>query len=78
LRTVAVRLGFLERWKQPTEFAPGDREHDLLFGSELLVDGGFRNPDGVREHLQRRAADTVLGEQIERGIQYARPRMIPL
>lgn len=74
LRTVAVRLGFLERRQQPAEFTLGDREHDLLFGPELVVDGGFRDPDGVGDHLQRRAADTVLGERIERGIQYARPR----
>jgi len=72
-RTVAVRLGFLERRKQPTELALGDREHDLLFGPELMVDGSFRNTNGVSDHLQRRAADAALGEQIQRGIKNARP-----
>jgi hypothetical protein len=73
LRPIAVRLGFLERRSQPTEFALGDREHDLLFGPELVVDSSFRDPDGVSDHLQRRTADAVLGEQVQRGIQYARP-----
>ena len=38
-----------------------------------MVDSGFRDPDGVSDHLQRRTADTVLGEQVQRGIEYARP-----
>jgi len=72
LRSVAVRLSFLERGTQPTEFALGDREHDLLLGPELMVDSSFGDPYGVGDHLQRRTADTVPGEEIQRRIEYAR------
>ncbi len=72
LRPISMRLGFLERRAQPAEFALGDREHDLLLGSELVVDSSFRDPDGVGDHLQRRTADTVLGEQVQRGIKHTR------
>jgi hypothetical protein len=70
---VAVRLGFLERRCQPAEFALSDGEHDLFLGPELVIDGGFRDPDGVSDHLQRGAADAVHGEQVQRGIEYAGP-----
>lgn len=73
LRPVTVCLSFLERRSQSTEFALGDREHDLLLGPELVVDSGFCDPNGVSDHLQRRTADTVLGEQVQRGIQHTRP-----
>jgi hypothetical protein len=71
---ISVRLGFLERRTQPTELALGDRDDDLVLGPELVVDSGFRDPYGIRDHLQRRCADAVLGEQVQRGIKYARPR----
>jgi hypothetical protein len=36
-----------------------------------VVDRGLGDPDGVSDHLQRRSADTVVGEQIQRGAQNA-------
>jgi len=41
----------------------GNGDDDLVLGLELMVDGGLGYADGVRDHLQRRAADAVLGEQ---------------
>lgn len=65
---VFMRLGFLERRTQPAQFALGDREDDLLLGSELVVHSGFRDPYRIGDHLQRGTANAVLGEQIQRGI----------
>jgi len=38
-----------------------------------VVNSGFGDSNGVGDHLQRRAADTVCGEQVQRVIEYARP-----
>ncbi len=73
LRPVVVCFGLLERRLEPAEFALGDCDDDLFFSPELMVDSSFRYTDGVSDHLQRRTADTVCGEQIQRGIEYPRP-----
>jgi hypothetical protein len=73
LRPVVVCFGLLERRLEPAEFALGHGDDDLFFGPELMVDSSFRYTDGVSDHLQRRTADTVCGEQIQRGIEYPRP-----
>ena len=52
LRSVAVRLGFLERRNQPAEFALGQRDHYLFFGVELVIDRGLGYPYRVGDHLQ--------------------------
>lgn len=62
----------LECGAQPAEFTLGDSEHNLLLGPELVVDSGFGGPDRISNQLQRRAADPVHGEQIQRRVEYAR------
>jgi hypothetical protein len=39
----------------------------LVFGLELVVDSGFRDTERIGDHLQRRSADAVIGEQVQRG-----------
>jgi hypothetical protein len=46
----------------------GDGEDDLVLGVVLVVDGRLRHADRVRDHLQGRPADAVLGEEDERGV----------
>ena len=53
---------------QTREHDLGDGEDDLVLGVVLVVDGGLRDADRVRDHLQRGPADAVLGEQGERGV----------
>ena len=38
-----------------------------------MVNSSFRYPDRIGDHLQRSPADTVFGEQIQRGIKDPRP-----
>jgi hypothetical protein len=73
LQLVAACLGFVKCRYQPAQFALGDREHDVLLGPKLVVDSSFGDPDGIGDHLQRGAADAVLGEKVQRGIEYSRP-----
>jgi hypothetical protein len=49
-----------------------DREDDLVLGVVLVVDGGLRHADRVGDHLERGAADAVLGEEVERRFDDAR------
>jgi hypothetical protein len=62
----------VEHGFHPRELVVGDGDDDLVLGLELMVDGGLGYADGVRDHLQRRAADAVLGEQPGRGADDAR------
>ena len=64
---VGLGLGRVERRLEPGQLDLGDREDDLVLGLELVVDRRLRDADGVGDHLQRRAAHAVLGEQVERG-----------
>src|SRR4029453_17362786 len=52
---------------QTCEHDLGDGEDDLVLGVVLVIDGCLRHADRVRDHLQGRAADAVLGEEDERG-----------
>ena len=56
------------------EWLGGNGEDDLVLGPELVVDGGLGDTDRVGDHLQRRAARTVSGEQDERRIDDTRLR----
>ncbi len=68
LLLVALSLGFLQCRRQSGEFVLRNRQYDIVFGPELVVNSGFRDPDGVGDHLQRGSADAVPSEQIQRGI----------
>jgi hypothetical protein len=63
----------VERRNQPAELAVGHRDNDVILRSELVVDSRFRDANGVGDHLQRCPAYAMLGEQVQRGIQHARP-----
>ena len=69
--SVVVRFRRLQRLLQSAEFAFRERDDDLLFGFELVVDRGLRHPNGIGDHLQRGSADTVLGDQLQGGVQDA-------
>jgi alkylation response protein AidB-like acyl-CoA dehydrogenase len=58
-------LGRRDRLRHPGELRVGRGQDDLLLGPELVVDRRLRHPDGVGDHLQRRAAHAVLGEQVD-------------
>lgn len=47
------------------------RQNDVFFGVELVVDRSLGHPNPVGDHLQRRSADTVLGEEFEGRLQHA-------
>ena len=67
-RTVdALRLGRVEGRLQAAQLDLGDGQDDRVLGRELVVHGRLRDAEGVGDHLQRRAADAVVGEQLERG-----------
>ena len=66
-RSVFLGLGDVERRLHPQEVDLEDGDHDGFLRLELVVDGGLRDSEGVGDHLQRRAADPVLAEQLGRG-----------
>ena len=60
-----LRFGRIERRLEPAQFELDRRHDDRLLRLELVVHGCLRHPDGVRNHLQRRGAHSLLGEQVE-------------
>ena len=44
----------------------GGGDHDLVLGLELVYIRRLRHPDRVGDHLQRRAAHAVVGEELDR------------
>ena len=66
-----IRFGLrgLQRVLQLGQLQFGDGDDDLVLGLELVVDRGFRDADGVGDHLQRGSADPVIGDQIQRGVE---------
>jgi hypothetical protein len=71
LRTVFGRLRLFQRILQPGELHLCDSDDDLVLGLELVVHSRFRHAERVGDHLQRRTADTVIREQVQRGEQNA-------
>ena len=51
---------------QPRQLGFGGGQDDLVLGVVLVVHRGLRHADLVGDHLQRRPADAVLGEQLDR------------
>jgi hypothetical protein len=58
-------LGLVHPRAQLGQLALGHRDHDRLLRTELVVDGGLRDPELVGDHLQRRGADPSGREQLE-------------
>ena len=52
---------------EPGELGFRRGEDDLVLGGELVVDRRLRHTDRVGDHLERRPADAVVGEQRECG-----------
>lgn len=48
---VVVCFRRLQRFLESAQFTLGERDDDLLFGSKLMVDSGFRHPDRIGDHL---------------------------
>jgi len=65
-RAICLRLGVVGDRPEPLERRIDHREHDLVLGLELVVDGRLRDAEPIGDHLQRRAAHAVLGKQVER------------
>ncbi len=64
-------LSGLQRIVEPAELPLGQRDDDLFLGLELVIDGRLGDADRVGDHLQRRAADAVVGDQREGRVQDA-------
>ena len=64
---IGLGVGGVERRLQLHQLDLDGGDDDLVLGLELVVDRGLRHADGVGDHLERRAVDPVLGEQVERG-----------
>ena len=64
-RAVGRWLGLrcVERDLEPGELGFRRGEDDLVLGGELVVDGRLGDTDLVGDHLERRPADAVIGEQ---------------
>ncbi len=61
----AGALGLVERRLERLELHFEDGEHDRVLRSELVVDRGLRDADGVGDHLERGPADAVVGKELE-------------
>ena len=61
----APPLGGLDHRAQLGEDRGHHRVQQLFAGPEVVVDGGFGEPELVGDHLQRRAGEAVPGEQVD-------------
>ena len=68
LRCRQVGLGQLQRLLQLHQLDLDGGQDDVVLGRELVVDGRLGHAEGVGDHLQRRAVDPVLPEQLEGGM----------
>ena len=59
------RFGDLDQPGDVVEHRADQRQHDVLFGVELVVDRGLGDAHPIGDHLQGGPADAVLGEELE-------------
>ena len=64
---IPLLLHLLDHLDDPSELGFGDSPHDVLLRRVLVEDGGLRDTESTGDHAQRRAADAVLGEEVECG-----------
>ena len=69
----ALRLRGFDDGSQLVEDRLENSGEQLLAGPEMVIDGGFGEPQLVGDHLQRRAREAVPGEQVDRGLDQSRP-----
>jgi len=62
---VLLGLGGLDCHFDSGQFRLGDCQNDLILGLELVIDGCLRHANGIGDHLQRRASDAVLCEELQ-------------
>ena len=67
LGPAGLGLGGVEDVLELRQVGLGGGDDDLVLGPVLVVDGRLRHAEGVGDHPERRAADAVPGEQVERG-----------
>ena len=67
-------LGEVVEVASPVPVADGEEE--LLLGGEVLVDGTFRIPRRVRDVIESRWRETLLGEDVLSGVEEQRARAL--